>query len=103
MSLEEKEQKESYEGHLDGDSESESNEEAQEEIANMCFMPTDNEVKSLELDNDDLFDDEIDEKPSYNELLDDFNDLHMKYKKLDLKNIALKKKIFSLTKELEDS
>ena len=32
-------------------------------------------------------------KPSYDELLNDFIDLHMKYMKLALKNIALKKKI----------
>ena len=62
-----------------------------------------NEVKSLEIDNDDLRHDEIDEKPSYDELIDNFSDLHMKYKKLALKNIALKRKILSLTKELEDS
>ena len=86
----------------DDDSESKSNDEAQEEIANMCFMAIDNEVKSLELDDDDLLDDEIDEKPSYDELLDDFNNLHMKYKKLALKNIALKRKILSLTTKLED-
>ena len=47
----------------DDDSESESNDETQKEIANMCFMATDSEVKSLELDNDDLLHDEIDEKP----------------------------------------
>ena len=40
--------------------------------------------KSFEVDNDDLLDDEIDKKPSYDELLDDFNDLHTKYKKLAL-------------------
>ena len=66
----------------------------------MCFMAIDNEVKSL--DNDDLLDDEFDAKSSYDELLNDFNDLYMKYVKLALKNSALKKKIFSLTKELED-
>ena len=67
----------------------------------MCFMVIDNEVKSL--DNDDPLDDEFDEKPSYDELLNGVNDLHMKYEKLALKNSALKKKIFSLTKELKDS
>ena len=66
-------------------------------------MSIDNKVKSFEFDNDDLLDDEIDERPSYDELLDDFNDLHIKYKKLALKNITLKRKILSLTKELEDS
>ena len=85
----------------DDESESESDEEAQEEIAKMCFMAFENEVNSL--DNDDLLEDEFDEKPSYNELLDDFNDLYMKFEKLALKNNALKKKIFSLTKELQDS
>ena len=84
------------------DSETESDDEALEEIANMCFMIIDSEVKSLEPDNDDL-DDEIDKKPSCDELLDDFNDLHMKYKKLALKNISLKRKNLSLTKELENS
>ena len=64
-------------------------------------MAIDNEVKSL--DNDDLLDDEFDAKSSYDELLNDFNDLYMKYVKLALKNSAFKKKIFSLTKELEDS
>ena len=83
--------------------ESESDDETHEEIANMCFMAIDSEVKSLELDNDDLLDDEIDEKPSYDELLDDFNDLNMKYKKLSLKNISRKRKILSLTKEVEDA
>ena len=101
--LRRKNKKKDMKATWDDDSESESDDEAQEEIANMCFMAIDSEVKSLELDNDDLLDDEIDEKPSYDELLDDFNDLHMKYKKLALKNIALKRKILSLTKELEGS
>ena len=69
----------------------------------MCFMAIDSEVKFLELDNDNLLDDEIDKKPSYDESLDDFNDLHIKFKKLALKNIALKRKILSLIKEPEDS
>ena len=85
------------------DSESESDDEAQEEIANMCFIAIDNEINSLELDNDDLLHDEIDEKNSYDELLDNFNNFHTEYKKLALKNIDLKRKILSLTKELEDS
>ena len=40
------------------------NEEAQEEVANMCFMAIDDEVISL--DHDDLLDDDCD-KPSYDE------------------------------------
>ena len=48
----------------DDDSESESDDEVQEKVVNMCFMAIDSEEKSLELDNDDLLDDEIDEKPS---------------------------------------
>ena len=86
----------------DDDSESESDDEVQEEVANMCFMAINHEVKSLKLDNDNLLDDEIDEKPSYNEFLDDLNDFHMKYEKLALKNITLKQKILGLTKELEE-
>ena len=76
--LRRKNKKKAMKATWDDDNESESDEEAQEEIANMCFMAIDNEVKSLELDDDDLLDDEIDEKPSYDELLDDFNNLHMK-------------------------
>ena len=53
-------------------------------------MAINNEVKSL--DNDDLLDDEFNEKPSYDELLDDFNDLHMKFEKLALKIMLLKRK-----------
>ena len=96
-----KNKKKAMKATWDDESERELDEEVQEEIANMCFMAIDIEVKCL--DNDDLLDDEFDEKPSYDELLDDFNDLHMKYEKLALKNDTLKKKIFSLTKELEDS
>ena len=76
------------------------NDEVQEELANVCFIAIDNEVKYLKLDNDGLLDETIDEKPSYDELLNDFNDLHMKYEKLALKNIALKKKILSLQKNI---
>ena len=50
-------------------------------------MAIDNEVKSL--DNDDLLDDDFDDKPLYDELFDDFNDLHMKFKKLVLKHNIL--------------
>ena len=74
----------------DDESESEFDEEAQEEVANMCFMAIDDEVISL--DHDDLLDDDFD-KPSYDELLDDFNDLHMRFEKLALKNNVLEKKI----------
>ena len=99
--LRRKNKKKAMKATWDNESESESDEEAQEEIANMCFMAIDNEVISL--DNDDLLDDEFHEKPSYDEFLDEFNDLHMKYEKLALKNSSLKRKIFNLTKELEDS
>ena len=85
----------------DDNHQSESNDEVQEEVANICFMVIDSELKSLELDNDDLLDDKVDEKPSYDELLNDFNDLHRKYEKFALKNISLKKKILNLTKELD--
>ena len=85
----------------DDESESESDEESQEEVANMCFMAIDDEVTSL--DYDDLLDDECDEKPSYDELLDDFNDLHMRFEKLALKNNALKKKVLNLSKELDEA
>ena len=80
----------------DDESESESDEEAQEEVANICFLAIDNEVIS------DLLDDDFD-KSSYDELLVDLNDLHMRFEKLALKNNALKKKILSLSKELEES
>ena len=53
------------------DSKSESDDEVQGEVANMYFMAIDSEVNSLELDNNDLLNDEIDEKPSYDELLED--------------------------------
>ena len=49
------------------DRESELDDKVQEEVANMCFMAINSEVKSLELDNDDLFDDEIDGKPIYDD------------------------------------
>ena len=67
-------------------------------------MAINDEVKSLELNDessDDEFDDEFDDL-SYEELLNDFNDLHRNYEKLIFKNGALKKKISSLSKELED-
>ena len=50
------------------------------------FITTDSVVKSLELDNDDLLDNEFDKKPFFDELLNDFNDFYKKYKKLTLKN-----------------
>ena len=53
----------------DDESKSESDEESQEEVTNMCFMAIDDEVISL--DHDDLLDDDCDDKPSYDELLDD--------------------------------
>ena len=62
----------------DDDSENESDDKVQEEVANMCLVAIYNEVKSLKLDSDDLLDDEIDKRSSYDELLDDFNDLHEK-------------------------
>ena len=84
----------------DDESESESDEEAQEEVANMCFMAIDYEVRSL--DHDDLLGNDMD-RPSYDELLDEFNDLHMRFEKLALKNNVLRKKILSLSKELKES
>ena len=51
----------------DYDSESELDDKVQEKVANMCFMAINSEVKSLELDNDDLFYDEIDGKPNYDD------------------------------------
>ena len=87
----------------DGNSESESENKDQQEISNMCFMAM-VEVKSLELNDessDDEFDDEFDDL-SYEELLNDFNDLHRNYENLIFKNGALKKKISSFSKELED-
>ena len=71
----------------------------------MCFMAIDDELKSLELNDessDDEFDDQFDDL-SYEKFLNDFNDLHRNYEKLIFKNDALKKKISSLLKELEDS
>ena len=70
----------------------------------MCFMAFDDEVKSIELNDessDDEFDDDFDDL-SYEELLNDFTNLHRNYEKLILKNSALKKKISSLSKELKD-
>ena len=53
---------------------SNSNKEDHEEVSNMCFMTIEDEVKSLELD-DEFSDDEFNNL-SYEELLNDFNDLH---------------------------
>ena len=61
-------------------------------------MAIDDEV--LSLDHDNLLNDD---KPSYDELLDDFNNLHMRFEKLAHKNNVLKKKILSLSKELKES
>ena len=88
----------------DDSSESESNEESREEISNMCLMAIDDEVKSLEL-NDESSDDEFDDQfndLSYEELLNDFNNLHRNFEKLMFKNSAFIKKISSLSKELKD-
>ena len=62
-----KNKKKAMKATWEDNSESELDGEVQEKAANICFMANDNQVKSLELD-DDLVDDEIDE--SYNELLD---------------------------------
>ena len=70
----------------------------------MCFMAIDDEVKSLELNDessDDEFGDELDYL-SYEELLNDFKDLHNNYEKFILKNNALKNKTSSLSKDLKD-
>ena len=67
-------------------------------------MAIDDELKSLELNDkssDDEFDDEFNVL-SYKELLNYFNYLHRNYEKLIFKNGALKQKISSLSKELED-
>ena len=80
--LRRKNKKKAMKATWDDNNESESNDEAQEEKANMCFMAINNEVKSLEFDNGDHLDDEINEKPSYDDLLDDFNDLHMNTRNL---------------------
>ena len=50
----------------DDSSKSESKNEDQEEIANMCFMAIDDEIKSLEL-NDESSDDEFYDDLSYEE------------------------------------
>ena len=47
--LRRKNKKKAMKATWDDDSESEFDDEAQEEIANICFMAIDNEVKSLEL------------------------------------------------------
>ena len=54
----------------------------------------------LELDNN-LLDDEIDEQPSPDKLHDDFNYLSKKYEKIVSTNGVLKKKVLSLTKDLD--
>ena len=79
--LRRKNMKKAMKATWDDDSESELDEKVQEGATKICFMAIDNEVKYLELDNYDLLDDEIDEKPFYDELLYDFNDLHAKYEK----------------------
>ena len=88
----------------DDDSKSESDDEVQKEVANMCFMAIDDEAKSLELNGEssnDEFDDKF-EDFSYEELVNDFNDLHRNQEKLIFKNGPLKIKFSSLSKELED-
>ena len=81
----------------DESEESDSDDEAKEEIANMCFMAIDNEISSLASSDEE----DIDENLSYNELLNDFNDLHRNYEKLILRNNVLEKKIINLEKEIE--
>ena len=68
----------------------------------MCYMGIDDEVKFLELNvsSDDEFDNEFNHL-SYDEVLNDFYDLHKSYKKLILKNCSLKNKISNLSKELD--
>ena len=110
MSYKKKERKEDNEATWDDSDENELDDDIQREVANKFFMAINNDVKSLELDND-LIDDEInDEKPFYDELLNDFNDLHEKYEKLTLKNCALEmevlrdkraKRIFKKKKKIE--
>ena len=84
----------------DNSSETESKNEDQGEISYMCCIAIDDELKSLDL-NDKSSDDEFDDL-SYEELLNDFHDLHKSCEKLILKNYDLKKKISNLSKELND-
>ena len=55
--LRRKNKKKAMKATWDDDSESESDDKVQEEIANMWFVAIDNEVKSLVLDHDDLLGD----------------------------------------------
>ena len=70
----------------------------------MYYMDIDDEVKSLDLNNESSDDDSDDDfyDLSYDELVNDFHDLHKNYEKLILKNCALKKKISNLSKEFDD-
>ena len=62
-------------------------------------MAFNDEVSSL--NSSDLLDDDFDERPSYDELLDDLNELHMRFEKLSQKNCALKKKFQIYQKSLK--
>ena len=68
----------------------------------MCFMDFNDEVSSLN-SSDSLDDDDFHDRPTYDELLDDLNELHIRLEKLVQKSSALKKKISSVSKELEDA
>ena len=66
-------------------------------------MAIDDEIKFLELNDEssgDQFDDKFDDL-SYEELLNNFNDLHRNYEKLIFKNGALKKKFLVCQKSLK--
>ena len=98
--MKKKSKKKAFKASWDSSSESESEVETQEEVSYSCFMAINDEVSSLDSsdssdnDNDDL---------SYDELLNDFHDLHKNYEKLILKNGVLKKKLLSISNDLEDA
>ena len=78
---------------------------------NICFMAIEDEVSSLEPKSEihddsetscEFSENDSDCDLSYKNLLSDFNDLHKNYEKLIFKNNALKKKILSLSKMVEE-
>ena len=72
--------------------ESDSDDETQHEIANMCFMAIEDEVTSPKTKSS---------TNEYDELLEAFEELHDEYEKVILKNKVLKKKILENALELE--
>ena len=91
--------KKSMKATRDSNSAIESKNKDQEKISNMCFMAIDDEVKSLELNNDE-FNDEFDHL-SYEELLNDFNNLHWNMKNSFLRMVLLKRKFLICQKSLK--